>query len=115
MRPILDTPILIQLIALRLNTYLDQETTLCLVSGYSAPLRMAIIKRWKELEKNNSPSIPKTFAEALQLAADQAKQLEVAAPKVEYFDKVAERSALLNASSRSKSWHVCDKNESSII
>lgn len=74
---------------------LDQETTLCLVSGYSAKLRMAIIKRWKELEEEFY--IPKTYGEALQLCADQAKQLEIAAPKVEYFDKVAERTTLLNA------------------
>lgn len=74
---------------------LDQDTTLCLVSGYSAKLRMAIIKRWKELEEEFY--IPKTYGEALQLCADQAKQLEIAAPKVEYFDKVAERSTLLNA------------------
>ena len=44
-----------------------------------------------------SPKLPQTFAEALQLAADQARQLEIAAPKAEYFDKVAERSGLLNA------------------
>ena len=41
--------------------------------------------------------IPQTYGEALQLCADQAKKLELAAPKVEYFDKVAERSTLLNA------------------
>lgn len=34
------------------------------------------------------PAIPQTYAEALQLAADQAKQLEIQAPKVEYHDKV---------------------------
>jgi len=32
--------------------------------------------------------IPQTYAEALQLAADQTKLLEIAAPKAEYFDKV---------------------------
>lgn len=74
---------------------LDQDTTLCLVSGYSAKLRMEIIKRWKELEEEFY--IPKTYGEALQLCADQAKQLELAAPKVEYFDKVADRTTLLNA------------------
>lgn len=42
--------------------------------------------------------IPQTFAEALQLAADQAYQLELAAPKVEYYDKIVERTTLLNAS-----------------
>jgi len=74
---------------------LDKETTLCLVAGYSAPLRMAIIKRWQELE--GATRLPQSFAEALQLAADQARQLEIAAPKVQYFDTVVERSNLLNA------------------
>lgn len=32
--------------------------------------------------------IPQTFAEAMQLAAEQAKQLEESAPKVEYHDEV---------------------------
>ena len=60
----------------------------------------AIVKRWYELEqKFTQPQfqIPTTLSEALQLAADQAKQLELAAPKVQYFDTVADRKNLLNA------------------
>lgn len=57
----------------------------------------AIVKRWYELENQNAVQLPQTFAEALQLAADQARQLELAAPKVQYFDKVVDRSTLLNA------------------
>jgi len=67
---------------------LDQDTTMCLVSGYSAPLRMAIIKRWKQLEEEFY--IPKTYGEALQLCADQAKKLELAAPKIEFVEKYVE-------------------------
>lgn len=48
-------------------------------------------------EKATKPQIPQSFAEALQLAADQARQLELAAPKIQYFDTVVERSTLLNA------------------
>lgn len=41
-----------------------------------------------EFIKNSSiSSVPQSFAEALQLAADQAKQLELAAPKVAFVDK----------------------------
>lgn len=40
--------------------------------------------------------IPQTYAEALQLAADQAHQLELAAPKVNFYDTVVERTTLMN-------------------
>lgn len=76
---------------------LTKKLSLCLVSGYSAQLRMAIIERWEELE-NAQAKLPQSFAEALQLAADQAKQIELAAPKVQYFDAVADRKNLINAS-----------------
>lgn len=42
--------------------------------------------------------LPQSFSEALQLAADQARQLEIQAPKVQYFDRVADTKNLLNAS-----------------
>lgn len=58
----------------------------------------ALVKRWYELENQNAVQLPQTFAEALQLAADQARQLELAAPKVQYFDRVADTKNLLNAS-----------------
>ena len=57
----------------------------------------AIVKRWYELENQNAVQLPQSFSEALQLAADQARQLELAAPKVQYYDKVVDRSTLLNA------------------
>ena len=71
--------------------HLNRELTLTLVSGYSAKLRHAIIKRWQELEAKEQFKIPQTMGEALQLAADQAKQLELQAPMVEVYDKLANR------------------------
>ena len=41
--------------------------------------------------------VPQSFAEALQLAANQAKQLEAQAAKVNYFDKVCDATGLVNA------------------
>ena len=67
---------------------LDRKHTDCLLTGYSATARMKVIDRWHELESKQAPALPQTFSEALQLAADQAKQLEEQAPKVEFHDKI---------------------------
>lgn len=72
---------------------LDRDQTDCLLTGYSAKARMTVIKRWKELEEAQNPQLPQTFAEALQLAANQAKMLEEAAPKVEFHDKIVNDAA----------------------
>ena len=53
-----------------------------------------------------TPAIPKSFAEALQLAADQAKQLELAAPKVAHYDKVVDRHTLLTATQVGQKIHM---------
>lgn len=84
---------------------LSKKGSLCLASGYDAKLRMAIINRWEELEleKKSSFKVPTSFAEALQLAANQAREieekqklLEQQAPKVDYYDKIVERGKSLN-------------------
>lgn len=61
------------------------------VSGYSVKYRLAIIDRWQELEAKQAPALPKSFSEALQLAADQAKQLEEQAPKIAVYEQLADR------------------------
>lgn len=79
---------------------LTQDHCIDLITGYSREIRIRINRRWKELEqKVAAPAIqiPQSFAEALQLAADQAKQLEIAAPKVAHYDKVVDRHTLLTA------------------
>ena len=57
---------------------LDKKACLLLASGYDANLRAKIINRWEELENNNTSifSIPKTYSQALMLAAKQAEQIE---------------------------------------
>lgn len=79
--------------------YYDLTRDQCTLVGMreSKGVRRAVLQKLKEVEQANYPLIPQTYAEALQLAADQAKQLELAAPKVGYYDKVVERDTLLNA------------------
>ncbi|CNI90240.1 MULTISPECIES: phage antirepressor KilAC domain-containing protein [Yersinia] len=71
---------------------LDREHVECLLAGYSAVIRMKVIRRLRELEDKNQ--IPQTLPEALRLAADLAEeklqlenQLSIAAPKVEFVDR----------------------------
>ncbi|MEH6434313.1 phage antirepressor KilAC domain-containing protein [Massilia sp. DD77] len=77
---------------------LTKRDCLIVVSGYSAVLRAKIIDRWMELEAVAPvPGLPRSFAEALRLAADQqdvitaqAEQLAAAAPAVEFVERYAD-------------------------
>lgn len=76
---------------------LDEELTMTLVTGYNVVLRNRVIKRWQELEQKEQFYIPQTYGDALQLCADQAKQLELQAPKVNFYDTLADKTTLMNA------------------
>lgn len=65
------------------------------VAQLSPEFTAKLVDEWKRLK--GATGIPQTYAEALRLAADQAEQLALAAPKVSYYDKVVERDTLLNA------------------
>lgn len=74
----------------------------CLMAmSYSYELQAAVFDRMTELEVIPSPALPKSFADALRLAADQQEQIEqqanqlaIAAPKVEFVDKYVEATGL---------------------
>ena len=68
---------------------LTKKGCLILASGYDAKLRERIIDRWEELESEKQKEcfqIPKSFSEALQLAADQARQIEEQQKAIEQKD-----------------------------
>ena len=59
-----------------------------------------MVDRWQELERKQAQpvfQIPQTLSEALQLAANQALQIEQDKPKIAHYDAVVERKGLLNA------------------
>jgi len=54
---------------------LDRELTDCLLTGYSPVMRMAVIKRWRELEAQvATPIALPSYAEALRGLADQIEE-----------------------------------------
>ena len=74
--------------------HLDRRHVECLLTGYSAVLRMKVIDRMHELEGMTGAVVPQTLPEALRLAADLAEQkqrlseeLAIAAPKAEFVDR----------------------------
>ncbi len=76
--------------------HLNKRDSLVLVAQNSPEFTAALVDRWQELELKQQASVPTTFAEALQLAANQAKELEekshalaIAAPKAEFADAIA--------------------------
>lgn len=71
---------------------LNKDLSICLVSGYNVQLRMAIIKRWNELEAQAPQqfAVPTTFSQALLLAAQLEEQKEQLALQVAQQQQVIE-------------------------
>lgn len=77
---------------------LTQAQTIDLMTGYNRNLRVRINRRWQELEQQIAApafQIPQTLGEALQLAANQALKIEQDAPKVNFYNTVADRDNLM--------------------
>ena len=80
-----------------------RDLTYNLVLGYRADLRLKVVRRWMELEAQQAPALPKTYAEALLEAgrlaqerdrlAEEKKALE---PKVAALDKLASLEGVHN-------------------
>jgi anti-repressor protein len=75
---------------------LDRYHTDILISGYEVKYRAAIVKRWQELEAQQTAfKLPATFSEALRMLADESEakeralaKIESDRPKVEFAEKV---------------------------
>lgn len=77
--------------------HVNKRDSYIVVAQLSPEFTAVLVDRWQELESKQQPKIPTNFAEALQLAADQAKQLEIAAPKVAFVDNLVNRDNLMTA------------------
>lgn len=57
---------------------MNYDHTMCLITGSSAPLRMIVIKRWRELEQQLNPafSLPQDLPSVLRALADTHEQLQ---------------------------------------
>lgn len=75
---------------------MNKRDSLVLVARLSPEFTAAVVDRWQELE-GATPKIPQTYAEALRLAADQAEQIALMAPKADVFDKIVDRGVLMTA------------------
>lgn len=84
---------------------LDREHTDCLLTGYSAAMRMAVIKRWRELEGGgrviatlpdfSSPAAAaRAWAEQYELQQAANHALAIAAPKADFVDKYVDSTGL---------------------
>ena len=78
---------------------LNKRDCLILVAQNCPEFTAAIVDRWQELESQQKPKLPQTYAEALleagRLALEnekQAEQLRLAAPKVEFVEKYIDSS-----------------------
>ena len=92
---------------LREQTIINESGLYALILSSKLPTAKKF-KRWvthevlPSIRKTGTYGIPQNYAEALQLAADQAKQLLEQKPKVEFFDAVAESKDAIEIASVAK-------------
>ncbi len=73
---------------------LNKRDSLVLIARLSPEFTAKVVDRWQELEAQAAPALPRSMAQALRLAAEQAELLEqqqaalaLAAPKAAFVDR----------------------------
>ncbi len=87
--------------------FLEKRDSYVVVAQLSPEFTADLVDRWQELEEAQKPQIPQTYGQALQLAADQAKQLEEQAPKVAVYEQLADRRGDVSTTLLSKQLDGC--------
>lgn len=83
-----------------LECQLTKRDSLVLIARISPEFTANLVDRWQELEAAQGQKLPQTYAQALleagrlaQLAEQQAQQLALAAPKVEFVERYTQASS----------------------
>jgi anti-repressor protein len=85
----------------QLGTYVAKDLVYDYAMWISPAFKVKVIQTFDRVATGvnpNLPAMPQTFAEALRLAADQAEQLAIMAPKAEFFDTVADSKTAVSMS-----------------
>jgi phage antirepressor YoqD-like protein len=77
------------------TTYYRLTIEQCMLVGMreSKAVRRSVLAKLKELEQKEQFQIPQTLPEALQLAADLALKIEQDKPKIEVYERLADRKS----------------------
>jgi len=88
---------------------LNERLCICLASGYSVVLRMAIIDDWATMKRSSMPALPQNYAEALRALAAEVEEKEIiqlqlaeAKPKVEFYDAVTDSTDAVDLGTAAK-------------
>lgn len=74
-----------------------KRDSIIVVAQLSPEFTARLVDRWQELEMASKPQLPGNYIEALEALVESEKQKAIMAPKAEVFDRIVERTNLLNA------------------